>query len=61
MGQQSGMTQRSCNYSGGPASPRPKLNIVSTVLELLLGRGEGGGGEWGGGRGTQIFDMIYSM
>jgi hypothetical protein len=50
MGQQPGMTQRSCNYSGGPGSPRPKLNIVNTVLELLLGRGEGGrgggGGEW---------------
>ncbi len=23
MGQQPGMTQRSCNYSGGPGSPRP--------------------------------------
>ncbi len=47
------MTQRSCNYSGGPGSPRPKLNIVSTVLELLLGREEGGGGGDGGGSGTQ--------
>jgi hypothetical protein len=43
MGQQPGMTQRSCNYSGGPGSPRPKLNIVYTVLNLLLGKGEGGG------------------
>jgi hypothetical protein len=32
------MTQRSCNYSGGPCSSRPKLNMVYTVLNLLLGK-----------------------
>ena len=49
MGQQPGMTQRSCNYSGGPCSSRPKLNMVYTVLNLLLGKGEGEGGGGGGG------------
>ncbi len=38
-GQQPGMTQSSCNYSGGPCSPRPELNIYNTV-EIAPGIGE---------------------
>jgi hypothetical protein len=28
-GQQPGMNRRSCNYSGGPGSPRPELNNMT--------------------------------
>jgi hypothetical protein len=52
-GQQPGMTQRSCNYSGGPGLPRPELNIGNTVeKDCSLGRGIGGGG--GGGGETRV-------
>ena len=50
MGQQPGMTQRSCNYSGGPGLPRPKLNIDNTVEKDCSVVGGWGGG-WGGGGG----------
>ncbi len=46
-GQQPGMTQRSCDYSGGPGTPRPELNTYNTV-EFAPEIGEDGGGAGGG-------------
>ncbi len=53
-GQQPAMNRRSCNYSGGPGSPRPELNNM-THFNMLQGWGKGWGGGVGGGEGDNNY------